>query len=208
MKGKSWLIGISLVLLVSLLGILSYYTFFKKDAKPVAKEPEKVNQITGYGITLNDEDTKLYKNEFNNLKNNLESGNIDYNEYAKSVAKMFIIDLYTINNKKNKYDVGGLEFVFKSAQENYITNVTDTLYKYVTDNTHKTRTQILPEVSDINVDSIENTQFKIEETKSSYNAYKIKLTWNYVEDLGYDKTAEVIVINDSDKLYVVEENIK
>lgn len=210
MKKRSWLIGISLVILFAILGFLSYFVIFKKTPTPSDKESNKKVEttITEYGITLDEYDTELYKTEFNNLKNNLEGENIDYNEYAKSIAKLFIIDLYTIENKKNKYDVGGLEFIYSSAKENFITNVTDTLYKYVEDNTSGKRKQQLPEVSSINVDNIEESTYLVKSTNQTYKSYKIKLSWDYLTDLGYDKTCEIIVINDNNKLYVVEENIK
>lgn len=174
------------------------------------KEKTKVNlnekEISGYGIKLDDNDTTLYKTEYEALEKNLTGGEINYEEYAKSVAKMFIIDLYTIKNKINKYDVGGIDFVHKAAKENYTVNVTDTIYKYVEDNANGEREQQLPVVKDISVDEIKTTKFKIEETKKEYDAYSIKLTWTYSINLGYDTTGEVIVINDNNKLYVVEKN--
>ena len=54
------------------------------------------------------------KTEFDVLKANLESDTIDEEAYALSIAKLFIIDLYTMNNKINKYDIGGIEYVYPS----------------------------------------------------------------------------------------------
>ena len=174
------------------------------------KDKVKVNlnekEINGYGIKLDDNDTTLYKTEYEALEKNLTGDEINYDEYAKSVAKMFIIDLYTIKNKINKYDVGGVDFVYESAKENYTINVTDTIYKYVEDNANGEREQQLPVVKTISVDSIEKTKFKVENAKKEYDAYSIKLTWTYSINLGYDTTGEVIVINDNNKLYVVEKN--
>ena len=208
-KNKIWIITISLVILFSILGYLAYNIFFKKEAKKDETSNEtNITEINGYGITLTDNDTALYKTEFEMLKANLESENIDYQEYAKSIAKLYIIDLYTINNKVNKYDVGGLEFIYEGAKDNYITNVTDTLYKYVEDNSKNKRKQELPVVSSINVESINEATYKVNSENITYNAYKIKVTWDYEKDLGYDKTAEVIIINKDNHLYVVEENTK
>lgn len=208
-KNKIWIIAISLVILFSVLGYLTYNIFFKKEVKKDESTNEtSITEISGYGITLTDNDTDLYKIEFEKLKTNLESENIDYQEYAKSIAKLYIIDLYTIGNKINKYDVGGLEFIFEGSKDNYVTNVTDTLYKYVEDNSKDKRNQELPVVSSINIESINDTTFKINDENVTYNGYKIKVTWEYEKDLGYDKTAEVIIINKDNHLYVVEENTK
>ena len=208
-KNKIWIITISLVILFSILGYLAYNIFFKKEAKKdETSNGTNITEINGYGITLTDNDTALYKTEFEMLKANLESENIDYQEYAKSIAKLYIIDLYTINNKVNKYDVGGLEFIYEGAKDNYITNVTDTLYKYVEDNSKNKRKQELPVVSSVSVDSINEATYKVNDENITYNGYKIKVTWDYEQDLGYDKTAEIIIINKDNHLYVVEENTK
>ena len=119
---------------------------------------------------------------------------------------MFIIDLYTIKNKTNKYDIGGLEFVYPDAIENFSINVTDTIYKYVEDNTKGNRVQQLPTVKTITIDSIKKDKFEIKSEKKKYDSYVIKLNWTYSIDLGYDTEGEVIVINKDNKLYVVEKN--
>lgn len=208
-KNKIWIIAIFLVILFSILGYLAYNIFFKKEVKKDEPNNEtNITEINGYGITLTDNDTALYKTEFESLKTNLEGENIDYQEYAKSIAKLYIIDLYTMDNKVNKYDVGGLEFVYEEAKDNYVTNVTDTLYKYVEDNSKNKRKQELPIVSSINVESINDTTYKVNDDNVTYNGYKVKVTWDYEKDLGYDKTAEVVIINKDNHLYVVEENTK
>ena len=175
-----------------------------EEENVVAKKT--TNTIEGYGITLDDLDTELYKEEFNALKANLTGSKIDYEEYAKSIAKMFIIDLYTINNKINKYDVGGVEFLYEPVVNNYITNVDDTIYKYVQDNSNGNRNQNLPEVVSIEVKSIKQTTFNIKAENKDYDAYSVKLSWKYHVDYGYDTEGEVIIINKDNKLFVVEKN--
>lgn len=201
-----------ILIVVGVVSLIGYGAFKlldsgnKKEEKP--KEVIKVNEqeIKGYGIFIDDSDTTLYKDEFNALKTNLTGDEIDYDKYAESVAKMFIIDLYTIKNKINKYDVGGIDFVYESAKGNYTTNVTDTIYKYVEDDSKGEREQQLPVVKSITVDDVKKGKFKIDAENKEYPSYTIKLTWTYSIDLGYDTTGEVIVIRKDDKLFVVEKN--
>lgn len=207
-KGKNKKVKVFIFILIVIGVIAGISIVLMGMMKPVEKEkPVKVNTVSidGYGIHLDDLDTDLYREEYNVLKKNLLSEQIDNEEYAKSVAKLFIIDLYTIKNKVNKYDIGGVDFVYDKALANYKTNVTDTLYKYVEDNSKNDRTQNLPVVNSINVEKCSSTTFKIE-NDDKYSAYKIKLNWTYSIDLGYDKEAEVIVINKDNKMYVVEKN--
>ena len=117
---------------------------------------------------------------------------------------MFLIDLYNLSGKKNMYDVGGVEFVYPDNVDNYKLNVTNTLYKYMIDNSDGKREQVLPTVSGVNVTSDEETTFKIKDEE--YDGYKLNLEISYVEDLGYDKVVELILVRKDKYLYVVEKN--
>jgi len=199
---KKIILFLCILIFVYAAGGTIYYiaTREKKDDKPIVTNKDT---IKGYDYTLKSNATKLYEDEFKTLKANLE-GNINYDEYAVSVAKLFIIDLYTINNKINKYDTGGVSFVYPDGRNNYKLNVQDTIYKYVEDNTNGKRTQNLPEVSSVIVKDSKKDTYKI--GNNSFEAYKINLEWSYVQDLGYDKTGEIILIKKDKNIYVVEKN--
>ncbi|MDD4187581.1 MAG: hypothetical protein PHX04_02290 [Bacilli bacterium] len=197
MRKKLLIVALLLSFIYSLGGI--YFHFFAGDEK------EKVNSIDtikGYDYTLKSSATELMKQEFSILKENLESTSVNKEKYAVSIAKLFIIDLYTMSNKLNKYDIGSADYVYKSAVASYKLNVTDTLYKYLEDNTNNKRKQTLPEVSSINLDEITESELKIDE--KVYLGYKVKLSWEYVTDLEYDHEGEIIIVEDSDILYIAE----
>lgn len=199
---KKVILFLCILIFVYAAGGTIYYiaTREKKDDKPIVTNKDT---IKGYDYTLKSNATKLYEDEFKALKANLE-GDINYDEYAVSVAKLFVIDLYTINNKINKYDTGGASFVYPDGRDNYKLNVQDTIYKYVEDNTNGKRTQNLPEVSSVIVKDSKKDTYKIGD--NSFEAYKINLEWRYVQDLGYDKTGEIILIKKDKNIYVVEKN--
>lgn len=199
---KSLLVLCCLLLIYFLGGIV--YSFIPKDKFIKKKKVNTSLTIKGYDYILNEDKLDIYKDEFKVLKKNLESTNVDFKEYANSISKMFIIDLYSLDNKKNMYDVGGVEFVYPKAQENYKLNVQNTLYKYMRDNSDGKRKQELPTVKSVEIVSTEENKFKIEETE--YEGYKIKLKIEYEKDLEYDKEAEIILIKDKKYLYIVEKN--
>jgi len=178
------------------------YVILNKKAETV--KISDLDSIKGYNYTLKSNATELYKSEFKALKSNLENNNVNDEEFAKSVAKLFIIDLYTLSNKINKYDVGGINFVHPDYLSNYKLNVEDTLYKYMEDNTTKGRKQELPEVSTIEIKKCEEATYKIGEKEET--GYKIELEWSYVKDLGYDKDGEVIIVKLDKNYYIVEKN--
>ena len=108
----------------------------------------------------------------------------------------------TLTNKINKYDVGGIDYVFESGKNNYKLNVEDTLYKYLEDNTDNKRNQELPLVTNVDVENIESIKYKIGET--SYDAKKVLVNITYEKDLGYDTKVTIVLVKDNDYYYVVE----
>ena len=209
MKKKKIILFLLIVFIVT--GIVAGSIYFYVKVHPKNKQEDKkeaviLNSIGDYGITLSDLDSELYKSEYEILKKNLESDNINYEEYAKSISKMFVIDLYTLSTKLNKFDVGGYEFVYPPVVENYKINVEDTLYKYLEDNSTGKRYQVLPRVSSVKVESIKTAKYEIKSESKTYEGYKVKVSWKYEKDLGYDDEADLIIINVDNKLYVAEKN--
>lgn len=197
MKNKIILFILIIVLTYSIGGIC-YVKFIDKKEEKVTN----LEVIDKFEYTLKSNANALYKEEFNKLKANLTSEVINEEEYALSVAKLFIIDLYTLNNKMNKYDVGGTDFVYPLNIDNYKLNVQDTLYKYLEDNSNNNRNQALPEVNFIEIMDYEKGTY--EYNNVTFDAYTINLKWDYVLDYEYSKSAKVIVIYENSKYYIAE----
>ncbi|MEG0794288.1 MAG: hypothetical protein RSG95_00650 [Bacilli bacterium] len=196
---KKYKRGLLLILLFLflLVIILVIPKVFKKEEQVV----NVVDSIEKYGYNLEDRDTALMKGTYNELKEILKK-DVDKENYAKTLSKLFIIDLFTIDNKISKYDVGGSEFVYTKYQDNFKLNVEDTLYKTLKSNLKGNRKQDLPVVKTIEVTKCEKSKFKI--GKEEYTSYVTSLNWTYNKDLGFDKSATVISIEEEDKLYIVE----
>lgn len=201
---KFWLIICSIVLLYFIGGIV--YINLDRDSSNVKnnKNVDKGISIKGFDYILYEDDIDIYKDEFKKLKKNLESSNINYTEYAESISKMFVMDLYSLDAKKNMYDVGGVQFVYPDIRDNYKLNVTNTLYKYMKDNSDGKREQDLPMVKSVSIKNEDETKYKIGEEE--FDGYKINLDIEYVKDLEYDKSAEIILVKKDKYLYIVEKN--
>lgn len=156
------------------------------------------DNIDNYSYTLDDRDNKLFEKEYQKLKTVLSKNKLDYEEYAKGISKLFILDFYTLNNKISKYDVGGLEFVNSDIRDNFKLKSEDTIYNYIGQIENKE----LPEIENITVESI--TEEDILFNSKNYTGYKINLTWNYTKKLGYDTKGTIKVINNDNILEIVE----
>lgn len=197
MKGISKIQKVLLLIMlivVVIIGLYGVYTFFIDKNKENIKEEQTIK----YGYALYDRDNELYKNIFNKLKTTLEKDDINYEDYAKYITELFVIDFYSINNKTSKNDVGGLQYIEPTFKDNFILNATNTIYKYVNINDKKD----LPKVSNVEVVSIEESTYKIDNV--TYQSYILELNWEYKEDFKYENNGVFTVIKDDNKLYLVE----
>ncbi len=166
-------------------------------------EVKELDNLKEYKYVLTDKDSEFFKKEFEVLKEILNQDTIDEEAYVKQVARMFVIDLYTLNTRMNKYDVGGMEYFHVNKKTMFEQKVMDTLYSMLLDNTYGDRKQSLPEVNGLEDVSIEKTKYTLvsekdkKEVKTEVDAYLVKLKINYVTDMGYDKEASIVVIREN-----------
>lgn len=188
--------ALMIIILTILISIGLYFLLFSKSTGGLLVRSK--DKTVKFDYTLDKDNTNLMKENFKELKDILANDNINYEDYAKTLAKLFIIDLYTIDNKKSMYDVGSLEYVYD--KENFKTRCQNTLYKGLNDKSTRKNNEF-PIVESINIDSFENGEFTYNDNK--YESYEITLSWDYKKDLGYDKKGKVTIIKIEDKLYVV-----
>ncbi len=193
------LIIIFLILAIGAAYISSKYLFnnFKKKKFTVV-----VDNINDYGYSLDKRDTKLMKDKFNELKKILKTKDVDYQKYSELISELYVIDLYTIDNKVNKYDVPCLEYIYADQVEKFKSMIKMEFYSKIEDNSDKNRTQKLPVVSSVEVTNIEEGTYDI--NGENKNGYIVTLVWDYEEDLGYDKKAQITTVIDNNKVYVVK----
>ena len=193
-KYKVGLIVIGVLLLgVISLGVLRIF-YNDEEEKREVNVTSVISNISDYGYTLDDRDTDYMKEVFSELENILEALEIDYHAYAEALAKLFVIDFYTLENKINKYDVGSLEYILSSSVESFRLKAQDTIYRDVIDNTYRDRIQDLPE-------NTEDTTFTLNDEE--VDAIKVEMNYEYKEDLGYDTEGTIYLVRNDVKLEIV-----
>lgn len=202
-KNKKKIIIIFLIVITLFACVFFLYHFLKnKNANVEGKAVEVLDTIKDYGYVLEDRDSEIYKENFMKLKELLKkSETIDYQQYAKYLATLFLIDLYNIDNKISKYDVGSLDFIYPKEKEKFQNKVMDTIYKLVVDNSTGTRKQELPIVTNIEIKEIESTEYQKKDT--TLEGYEVRASIIYEKDLGYDKNVTLTLVKEENKMYVV-----
>lgn len=196
-----YFVMISLILVVIIvIGLKFTLEFLVKDDKNVVTKKE-LDSLELYGYTLDDYDSDLYKEYFNDLKNTLNSKEVNYEDYAKEIVKLFVSDFYTLDNKLTSSDIGGVEFIPSDMVENFKMHTGDTMYNHVKTNIYGDRVQKLPIVKSVEVTNIENITYTYKDKE--YSAYKVSARWEYQEDLGYKNNEIFTLIKDNNKLYIV-----
>ena len=184
---------IRIIMLVVIVLIAIYAIFV---AIPSKKNKDEGIENINNKYTLYKRDSSLYKENFEKLRTILETSPVDNKEYAETIVKLFVIDFYTLDNKNDNTDIGGLQYVHSNLKDNLVLNASSTMYKYIR------TTKELPKVKSItSVDSRETT-YKIND--KDYSAYAITINWEYDKDLGYEKQGTFIVVNDNGNLSIVE----
>ena len=202
-KKAKRLIVILLIIIVILLGVLFLNDKFLNKGN--VKETKIVNKIDKYGYNLKDSKTKKYNKIFEELKKILSKDEVDEEEYVKKISEMFIYDFYSLNDKTAKTDIGGVDFVYSGALENFLLKSEDTYYKYVESNIYGNRNQSLPTVKEIEITNVNQEVFAYGD-KTDEKAYIVDATWSYTEEefSKYQTSAKLVFIHDGDKLSLVE----
>ncbi len=182
------------IIMLVVIALIAIYAIFV--AIPSKKNKDEGIENINNKYILYKRDSSLYKENFKKLRTILETSPVDNKEYAETIVKLFVIDFYTLDNKNDNTDIGGLQYVHSNLKDNLVLNASSTMYKYI-----KT-TKELPKVKSITSVDTRETTYKIND--KDYSAYAITINWEYDKDLGYEKQGTFIVVNDNGNLSIVE----
>lgn len=200
-KIKYGRIFILLILIVSIV-FGGFYAYKKLNTKPkIPKEVKELSSIDKYGYSLKENATEYYKGLFKNLEKVLSKDDVNEEEYLTLVSQMFIADFFNMDNKVNKNDVGGKQFVYKEYRSDFEKYAMDSIYKTVESNVYGNRNQELPIVEKVEVAKVKNETYKYGNS-SDDNAYVVNFNITYKDDLGYQDEGSLVVIHNDNKLEI------
>ena len=163
---------------------------------------EMPEEIEGYGYILKPTRNDRYKEMFHQLERILNEQEIDEKAYLTQISKMFIMDLYTLNDKTSSDDIGGMDFVHSNVRDKLEGILKNGVYYYLDDEDYGDSE--LPEVTDVFIEKIENIEYNYNANLTDNSAYQVDVSIVYKEDLGYPTFANLIFIHEGNKLSLVE----
>ena len=197
-----------LIVVLVLIAILSFgLIYFKLTHKtsPKIEEVKKEDEIQTkeFDYTLYDNKSDLYKSYFGELKDELLKEEVNDEEYAKILSKLFVVDFYSLSDKVTSTDVGGLDFIYEKIKDNFLLKATDTIYKNIQSNVYGDRKQELPKVTGVEVKVVTPKQVTIGDL-TDQKGYVVTLSITYSKDLGYPKEVSLTLVHVLKKLFIVE----
>lgn len=205
---KKWVkvaISLSITLLaLTIIGYIIYSNMFNKKEEEIETVIKEEIESDTYKYYINSNASNYEKEVFEELKEVLSKEKINEEEYALSLAKVFISNLFTLNSKNNSSDIPSSQYVYDSYQETYKTIIKDTIYSSIELNLNGERTQELPEVTNVEIISTKRTKFFLNSKVMDDQAFDIKANISYVKDLGYPKEYNIILVKNNELLQVVK----
>jgi len=180
--------------------LLGFFYFKTRDKLQVITV---VSEIDSYNYKLESNATRIYKKHYKQLEKELKDNKIDEKNYASLIAKLFVIDYYTLDNKVTNKNIGGVQFIHSGLKDKFIDSASITVYKYVKSNLYGNRKQKLPEVNKVEVSKIEEIKYEKDIYKDD-SGYKITLKVGYVKDFDYPEKVTINIIHEDNKLVIVE----
>lgn len=196
-KKKSSNTVLIIIIIGVLIGLLYFYT------RPKLQVVKIVSEIDNYNYYLESNQTSLYNKKYNELKKILSNSEINEEEYAKLVSELFSIDYYTLTTKITNKNIGGVQFIHSNLKDKFISQSSNTVYKYVKNNLYGNRKQELPEVNKTEIKEIQSIKYN-KNTYIDNNGYEVVVKLEYVKDYDYPKEITIKLIHEDKKLSIVE----
>ena len=195
------------ILLLITYNVLTKYVFNnqKDNTSSTVKEETIANELYDYKIT--NKATNYEKELFKELETILSEDTIVYDNYASTLTKLFITDLFTLKNKKSSSDVRSSQYVYIDYQETFKLMVKESMYSNIELDLDGTREQKLPVVKNVIINSTTKDKFLYNNEVIDEEAYYIDTTIEYEEDLGYPKNYKVVLVKKDNQLQIVKAGV-
>ena len=170
--------------------------------------PKETYDIEGYDYHLRSNATDYQKELFKELDTLIKDGTDDL-AIAESIAKNYVADTYTWDNKKGQWDVGGMCYVYSPQRTLIYTFQKDTFYGLLNKYQDEYGKTGLLEVTNVEIASSNKSNTLYEYHGESYENYDVSCTWEYSEESKFankiSKTQYFKIIKNNDGRFEIVE---
>ncbi len=188
-----------IILIVIITGVVLLLNQDKKDVIEI--KPEE--KFSNYNYTVYENKGTYYDTLFDLLRTELNKSEYNENTYATLVSQIFISDLFSLDNKTSKNDIGGVQFVYEPYRVDFEKYAKDSIYKLITTDLFGENDDELPIVTNVEIISINQDSYNF--SGNAYeNSYYVDAIVTYEVDLGYQTSISLVLINNNSKLEIVK----
>lgn len=200
------ILSITLVVMLVLVGykVCAKYIFNNDNENKIEPIKKEEIDLDNYDYFIRSNATSYEKDLFEELKKILSNENIDEEEYAKVLSKLFVSDLFTLSNKNTSSDITSSQYVYEDYKEKFEIIVKDTIYSNIEVDLDGKRNQDLPTVKNVEISSIDRKGFSLNKKVIDDKAYYLNINIEYDKDLGYPSKYMVVLVKNNDLLQVVK----
>ena len=183
--------------IIVVLVLVGGYFVYDKFIKPRSNKAKIVDSISNKDVdyVVSDTDTKLFKENFNELKKILNAKEVDNKKYAETLTKLFVIDFFTLSNKTSKNDIGGVQFVYDGYKASFVESARDSFYRQVRSTINDEKANVsLPTVTKVKIDDIDEISpsnvFEDFGFTEDQVGYIVNISWEYKNKDDYQDNME------------------
>lgn len=172
------IIPLSVLLVISI--VLTVSSVFSLFGNSVSSQKQTFD-IEEYDYHLRSNATELQKELFKELDGLIEEGADDLS-IAECVAKNYVADTYTWDNKKGQWDIGGIYYVYSPHKISIYHELKDKFYGLLDKYQEEYGNTGLLEVTNVEIEESHESDDLFEVDDNKYKSFSINCIWEYSEN--------------------------
>lgn len=170
---------IPLCVLLIVFGVLTYFSI--SSIGKGTTSPKSSYDIKEYDYHLRSNATDLQKELFKELETLIKDGTDDLS-IAESIAKNYVADTYTWDNKKGQWDIGGMHYIYSPLKQSFYYRIKDKFYGFLNKYIDEYGNAGLLEVTNVEIETSEKINELYAVDGKQYECFYVCCKWDYSEN--------------------------
>ena len=149
----------------------------QQQEEPEPVEEEKISIVSNDIYADPKDPSNAYAKVFNQLAEDIEANDMD--QLSEDVAICFVYDFFTLKNKEDSTDIGGLAYLPQNRVEEFTSFAQQHFYRNYDSIVTEQGEEALPEVDNVTVDS--KTAKEVSYLDETYDGYEYEMSVEYAD---------------------------